>query len=1549
VRAASGRKYALAEIASASGDRHVVAVALLPEMGNSAAAIRATHLLDDCPNVLHLLMVGIAGAVPHPEKAEQHVRLGDIVVSDRGGVIQYDLVKETGDGVIQHRNAPRPPSSELLEAVNWLRSDEDLGNRPWELFIDRGVDRLGSTWHRPAPEEDVLDDTVAGTALVSHPDDSDRRPGHPRVFHGPIAAANVLLKNAARRDDLRGKFGVKAVEMEGSGIADAAWDGRVGYLVIRGTCDYCNSNKNDLWQKYSAIIAAAYARVLIASIPAHPRIRPRHSGLDLTELPTGPTPHPDLRFLYERAFEHGRLEAQFSADAILEPSPSSPALRIDDGVQRSLPAIADDGLLSSSTPREEFRRIVKEVRAHLDSYDHDLAREAARDLERLLKEHLQLFAEANRNEAYALLIDVEIIEFKRLRQDSAPGASTARAREILGAVKDLSDDSTVSNAGLFAAEAYLHSLEQGAEEGLARLQGRDDPQAMRRRLAILLDHERFSEAATLARERTPERVWCEKAVSAFVHVGEIDRAKELIRWAGQQDDPASRRRSILCYADSRLAAAFRGRGTDKPVIPGSVDQAERLALSDVLQTLRPVLLMVQGNGRISDALEEHAVRLALQSEILLGNRAEAETLSTLVATRRPVPLVLAELVLGANLPADGDLPRRLRKEHPGSYEAARLALLLEAKAPGKIAEAFEEALRIDVDALHKKHRPVHFYTLHALAQEIGEEAMKRVERLAPGLLAPDLDSLKLFLADRYLVSNNMEAARAILEELRAEDDPRWLQLYGHLMHRSGQPDAAMQRLLAASQRVPEADLFRQIGRVAYGLGRYDIVAEAMQKVLAFDPSDVRSRVNYAGALIKIGDASGAAEQFRVLREKAPDDPWHALNEAASLGHSGALEAGLSVYEECCRAAAPKLEAILGRAETLKLLDRLSDAFLSLDKIRDSWWNEPRFVLLYMSVAYAAGMDRQGSLALGRLVELQRGTVATDEILTAVSLDDLRKTFAEREAHDATVSEYLLCGQVPWIMVEDGRRRVPYLGWYIRTQPLDWCPDSRQARAELSVYATNGFQLIDGGNSGKDVVRTECPEAGTQVAIDLSALYTLHALGLLDVAAGYFGKLMIPAVYLDRVLEERSRLVPHQLSQRTSLKQVRSAIDLGRISVGTEGSSNADGRTPLVDEYTEDPPEGTTLYRVLDLIEPLHAVGRITAVDFDRVKQAFSRHTRPRTRATAPALFSRLDADLFTLLAIAQVGCLDHVVGSFRIAISRQAAAEVARRLREHSFHDSVRAAHADLWARIRADGRYAITPVIEPTDLIKVGSLERAATTTTLGSSWIAAQRGIPLLVDGRVIQVVTNTETSAREPAAFSTDRLIEKLAKVGAIPFDQSVDAMLQLMRWRYRFVLPSSEMLKGLLDRYRANPPGLGLREVAEYVHDCMRDPGLFSGFEPTTPPTSMASRLRQGWITTVAQFVMDVWGDRAWPEASAMEVTTWATRQLLPSPPTTMPGLLQGACARHEHRLIISMALIASSAVESAERANAGLLAIAESLGIRRRDLHDTLADVIAQEE
>jgi nucleoside phosphorylase len=266
----AGRRYLRGTVSGSSGGSHSVLLGLA-DLGNNAAAIRASLMLQHFPGLKHVIMVGIAGGVPNPAKVEEQVRLGDVVVSGQGGVVQYDFDKEeydfkTHEPVIKYRNPPRPPSALLLEAVRLLSASELSGDRAWLANISRAAKLRDAK--RPFDETDRLYASDDPDRVIPQPIDPQREAGQPRLFVGSIASANILLKNPKLRDALRDQFGVKAIEMEGSGVADATWTHEVGYLVVRGICDYCDTHKNDAWQGYAAVVAAAYTRGLLASMPA---------------------------------------------------------------------------------------------------------------------------------------------------------------------------------------------------------------------------------------------------------------------------------------------------------------------------------------------------------------------------------------------------------------------------------------------------------------------------------------------------------------------------------------------------------------------------------------------------------------------------------------------------------------------------------------------------------------------------------------------------------------------------------------------------------------------------------------------------------------------------------------------------------------------------------------------------------------------------------------------------------------------------------------------------------------------------------------------------------------------------------------------------------------------------------------------------------------------------------------------------------------------------------------------------------------------------------
>ena len=257
--------YIIGTIPATDGSgNHTVVLTFLKEIGNNNAAVAATHLIRSFPSVEDILMVGIAGGVPAPETPQQHIRLGDIVVSETKGVVQYDNLKLESNR-ISLRGSGLRPSARLVGAVKGLEADRIANRHPWEELILRGS-KLESAG-RPSDKTDRLFKWEGSNPVqISHPLDPTRRSGQPKLHYGPIGASNALLKNPALRDKLRRDCGVIAIEMEGSGIADAVWNTGKHYLVIRGICDYCDEKKNDKWQGYASVVAAAYARAVISAV-----------------------------------------------------------------------------------------------------------------------------------------------------------------------------------------------------------------------------------------------------------------------------------------------------------------------------------------------------------------------------------------------------------------------------------------------------------------------------------------------------------------------------------------------------------------------------------------------------------------------------------------------------------------------------------------------------------------------------------------------------------------------------------------------------------------------------------------------------------------------------------------------------------------------------------------------------------------------------------------------------------------------------------------------------------------------------------------------------------------------------------------------------------------------------------------------------------------------------------------------------------------------------------------------------------------------------------
>jgi nucleoside phosphorylase len=270
---------------------HNIVVAVLPAIGNNAAATVATHLLNDFPSIRFGLLVGIGGGVPRTE-GENDIRLGDVVISQPtdtfGGVVQYDLGKRLADGSFKRTGQLSKPPPVLSANVRKLQAQHSrLGSQISEYLSEmiQRYPKMQSQHSFPTADHDQLFvasythqsgmtcDKCDPQQIISRPARSNHEP---RIHYGTIGSANVVVKDSAVRDELRRDMDILCVEMEAAGLMD-----NFPCLVIRGICDYADSHKKKRWQPYAAATAAAYMKELLTIIPA-PQVAQTQNAVDNT-------------------------------------------------------------------------------------------------------------------------------------------------------------------------------------------------------------------------------------------------------------------------------------------------------------------------------------------------------------------------------------------------------------------------------------------------------------------------------------------------------------------------------------------------------------------------------------------------------------------------------------------------------------------------------------------------------------------------------------------------------------------------------------------------------------------------------------------------------------------------------------------------------------------------------------------------------------------------------------------------------------------------------------------------------------------------------------------------------------------------------------------------------------------------------------------------------------------------------------------------------------------------------------------------------------------
>lgn len=259
--------------------KHNVVLVVLPggQIGTNSAAVAAANLRSAFPAIQFGLMVGIGGGTPSPNA---DIRLGDIVVSQPlgryGGVVQYDFGKTGFDGQQIRTGSLNAPPTCLLTAVAKTRSDMKMGRNKLLANLSRfaeypefdrrktGPDVLFASSYNHAGGETCNKCLPSRTVTRV-----ERGSEVPDVHYGTIASGNQVIKDGLTRDKLSADLeGVLCFEMEAAGLMNI-----IPCLIIRGICDYADSHKNKTWQPFAVAVAAAYAKVVLSSVPSSSKSR----------------------------------------------------------------------------------------------------------------------------------------------------------------------------------------------------------------------------------------------------------------------------------------------------------------------------------------------------------------------------------------------------------------------------------------------------------------------------------------------------------------------------------------------------------------------------------------------------------------------------------------------------------------------------------------------------------------------------------------------------------------------------------------------------------------------------------------------------------------------------------------------------------------------------------------------------------------------------------------------------------------------------------------------------------------------------------------------------------------------------------------------------------------------------------------------------------------------------------------------------------------------------------------------------------------------------
>ncbi|KAJ5235398.1 nucleoside phosphorylase domain-containing protein [Penicillium citrinum] len=253
---------------------HNVVLIHMPGMGKGSAASVAANCRGSFPDIKLAIVVGVCGTVPFVPGTNEEIVLGDVIVSD--GIVQYDLGRrhpdrfERKDTLLDSLGRPNTEIRGILAKLRGIRSRKTLHSN-MSSYLDELRKETELKAEYPGTQTDKLFAATchhAGGSMLCQMSECRDQPvfrhrlaqgtPQPAVHFGLIASGDTVMKSGEERDAMSRRENVVGFEMEGAGV----WD-IFPCVVIKGACDYADSHKTKVFQRYAAATAASCAKAFL--------------------------------------------------------------------------------------------------------------------------------------------------------------------------------------------------------------------------------------------------------------------------------------------------------------------------------------------------------------------------------------------------------------------------------------------------------------------------------------------------------------------------------------------------------------------------------------------------------------------------------------------------------------------------------------------------------------------------------------------------------------------------------------------------------------------------------------------------------------------------------------------------------------------------------------------------------------------------------------------------------------------------------------------------------------------------------------------------------------------------------------------------------------------------------------------------------------------------------------------------------------------------------------------------------------------------------------